>query len=175
MASIQWRGKTYYWNKPMELMKFVDTPIRVGETLEIMTDIPDTATRELFIRNGWRLCSPEAMNLEPDDYRAYIQSSKGEFTASKETYVKFNTGWFSDRTACYLAAGRPVITQETGFTRIYGAEAGLFGFNTMDEIVDAAAKIRADYAAQSKAATAVAKEYFEATTVLRSLLERANI
>ena len=175
MASIQWRGKTYYWNKPMEFMKFVDAPICVGEALEIMTDIPDPATRELFGRNKWRVHSPEALNLSLDGYQSYIRDSKGEFTASKETYVKFHTGWFSDRSACYLAAGRPVVTQQTGFTRLYGGEAGLFAFKSMDEIVDAVAMINSDYAAQSKAARDIAKEHFGATTVLRSLLERANI
>src|SRR4051812_33576275 len=73
MASIEWRGKTYFWNKPLEFMKFVDAPVRVGERMEITTDIPDVATRELFVRNNWQLRSPEAMNLDPDEYRAYIQ------------------------------------------------------------------------------------------------------
>jgi hypothetical protein len=89
--------------------------------------------------------------------------------------VRLNTGWFSDRTACYLAAGRPVITQETGFTAHYGGKEGLLAFSTMEEITEAAASIRADYKKHSSAARAIAREVFEAEKVLASLLERAGV
>ena len=78
-------------------------------------------------------------------YRDYIQRSKGEFTVAKDQYVRLDTGWFSDRSACYLAAGRPVITQETGFTKNYGGKEGLFVFRIVDEIADAVKRINADY------------------------------
>ena len=94
---------------------------------------------------------------------------------AKDQYTRLHTGWFSDRSACYLAAGRPVITQETGFTEFYGGGEGLFAFDTMEEIVEAAAAIRADYAAHARAASAIAREHFEATKVLSSLLDRADI
>jgi hypothetical protein len=105
----------------------------------------------------------------------YIQQSKGEFTVAKDQYVRLNTGWFSDRSACYLAAGRPVITQETGFTRHYGGKLGLFAFTTMEEITETVKMINADYKAHCKAAFEIAKEYFEAEKVLASLLERASL
>ena len=108
-------------------------------------------------------------------YRDYMRRSKGEFTVAKDQYVRFNTGWFSDRSACYLAAGRPVITQETGFTKIYGDEAGLLSFRSLGEIVDAVKMINADYAKHSTAARNLAREVFEAEKVLRSLLDRAGI
>jgi len=85
------------------------------------------------------------------------------------------TGWFSDRSACYLASGRPVITQETGFTEFYGGGEGLFAFRSMDDIVAAAEAIRADYARHSRAAAELACEFFEAEKVLGSLLERAGV
>jgi hypothetical protein len=108
-------------------------------------------------------------------YRSYIQGSKGEFTVAKDQYVRLNTGWFSDRSACYLAAGRPVITQETGFTKFYGGKEGLFAFSSMDEITEAVREINADYSRQSRAAFEIAKEVFEAEKVLADLLERAGV
>ena len=82
------------------------------------------------------------MSVDYWSYQNYIQRSKGEFTVAKDQYVRLKTGWFSDRSACYLAAGRPVITQETGFTKIYGQDGGLFGFKSLGEIVEAAREIR---------------------------------
>jgi hypothetical protein len=105
----------------------------------------------------------------------YIRTSRGEFTVAKDQYVRLNTGWFSDRTACYLAAGRPVITQETGFTQFFGGDRGLFAFRTLEDIVEAARAIRADYALHSRAAYEIAAEHFEATKVVGRLLEQAGI
>jgi len=115
------------------------------------------------------------MSVDYNEYLRYLQNSKGEFTAAKDQYVRLNTGWFSDRTACYLAAGRPAITQETGFTKSYGQQRGLFAFKTLDEIAEAVSEINADYAAHSRAAYEVAHEYFEAEKVLVSLLDRAGV
>ena len=94
---------------------------------------------------------------------------------AKDQYTRLNTGWFSDRSACYLAAGRPVITQETGFTEFYGGKEGLLPFRTMEDIVAAAGAIREDYPKHAKAAHEIAREYFEAEKVLASLLERAGV
>jgi hypothetical protein len=121
------------------------------------------------------LVSPLQMSVDYWLYRDYIQRSKGEFTVAKDQYVRLNTGWFSDRSACYLAAGRPVITQETGFTKNYGGNAGLLAFRSLDEIAEAAKMIRSDYKKHSGAARRIAREVFEAETVLESLLERAGI
>jgi hypothetical protein len=108
-------------------------------------------------------------------YRDYIQRSKGEFTVAKDQYVRLDTGWFSDRSACYLAAGRPVITQETGFTKNYGGKEGLLSFRTLDEIAEAVKAIKGDYAKHSRAARDFAREVFEAESVLESVLDRAGI
>src|SRR5947207_1322461 len=114
-------------------------------------------------------------NIGTKEFHVPIHGSKGEFTVAKDQYVRLNTGWFSDRSACYLAAGRPVITQETGFTKNYGSKEGLLSFQTVDEIADAAKKINADYAKHSRAARALACEVFEAEKVLASILDRADI
>ena len=172
---IHWRGDTYLWSKSLEFLKFADAPRVAGEAFDLATDIRDAATRQLFERNAWALESPHEMSVDPDLYRRYIQGSKGEFTVAKDQYVRLNTGWFSDRSACYLAAGRPVITQETGFTKFYGGKEGLFAFTCMDDIVAAVEAINADYARHSRAAYEIARDVFEAEKVLADLLDRAGI
>ena len=174
-ATIEWRGRPYIWSKSQEFMKFVDAPACTGAPFELVTEFPDVATHALFARHGWRMLLPDTVHLDLDHYRGYVQGSRGEFTASKQIVVVMDTGWFSDRSACYLAAGRPVITQETGFTRLYGGERGLFAFATMEEIVEAVRRIQADYAAHAQAAREIAREYFEAEKVLESLLERVGL
>ena len=172
---IEWRDEQYLWSKSLEFLKFIEAPARAGETFELATTIKDPKTLDLFDRNRWHLIEPNPLSVNHDRYRDYIRGSKGEFTAAKDQYVRLNTGWFSDRSACYLAAGLPVITQETGFTQNYGGSKGLLAFQTVDEIVEAVKQINADHAAHSKAAYEIAQEYFEATKVLKDLLDRAGI
>jgi hypothetical protein len=139
------------------------------------TNIDETKTRRKFEQNSWRMTSPLQMSVDYWLYRDYVQRSKGEFTVAKDQYVRLDTGWFSDRSACYLAAGRPVITQETGFTKNYGGKEGLLSFRTVDEIADGVKGINADYTKHSRAARDIAREVFEAETVLKSLLDRAGV
>jgi hypothetical protein len=175
LKDITWRGRKYLWSKSREFLRFAAAPKRAGETFELATNIQDRRAHEKFERNGWRLVSPLQMSIDYWHYRDYIQQSKGEFTAAKDQYVRLNTGWFSDRSACYLAAGRPVVTQETGFTKNYGGDAGLLAFRSLGEIADAVKKINADYSKHSGAARQIAREIFEANKVLKSLLDRAGI
>lgn len=172
---VVWRGETYLWSKSAEFVRYRDAPRRAGETFGLASEIPDPETRADFLRHGWQLESPAGLSVDWNAYRRYIQRAKGEFTIAKEQYVRLDTAWFSDRSACYLAAGRPVITQDTGFTRLYGGERGLFGFSSLDQVADAVARINADYAAHARAAREIAREFFEAQTVLRSLLDRAGL
>jgi hypothetical protein len=175
LKDIAWRGNTFLWSKSAEFLRFVDAPCRAGETFELATSIPDEKTRTKFLRHGWRFRLPHSLSANYWSYREYIRRSKGEFTVAKDQYVRLNTGWFSDRSACYLAAGRPVITQDTGFRDIYNGNGGLFAFGKLDEIVEAVHMINSDYTKHSRQARALAREVFEAETVLRSLLERAGI
>ncbi len=170
---IAWRGETYLWSKSLEFLKFAAAPEQSGETFELATDIPDPEIVAQLTAQNWRLTSPHQLSVDHDLYRRYFQHSKGEFTVAKDQYVRLRTGWFSDRSACYLAAGRPVITQQTGFTKFYGGEAGLLAFETLDDIREAVAAIKADYPRHSHAASEIAREYFEATKVLADLLARA--
>ena len=175
LKDITWRGRKYLWSKSREFLRFAAAPKKAGETFELATNIQDLCAREKFERNGWRLVSPLQMSIDYWHYRDYIQQSKGEFTAAKDQYVRLNTGWFSDRSACYLAAGRPVITQETGFTKNYGGDAGLLAFRSLGEIADAVKKVNSAYPKHSGAARQIAREIFEAEKVLKSLLDRAGI
>jgi len=175
LKDITWRGAKYLWSKSREFLRFISAPKKSGETFELATNIEDEKTRAKFLRNDWRLHSPLQLSVDYWLYRDYIRRSKGEFTVAKDQYIRLNTGWFSDRSACYLAAGRPVIIQETGFTKIYGGKAGLLSFRSLSEIVDAVKVINADYAKHSRAARALAREVFEAENVLKSILDRAGI
>ena len=172
---IVWNDSNYLWSKSLEFLRFVEAPRHSGEPFEMATDIKKEEEFELFERNDWRLVLPHDLSIDWDGYRDYIRNSKGEYTCAKDQYVRLNTGWFSDRTACYLASGRPVITQETGFTAHYGGKEGLIAFSSMEEIVEAVASIRADYKRHSRVALEIARETFEAEKVLASLLDRAGV
>jgi hypothetical protein len=139
------------------------------------TNIEDSRVRKKFEQNDWRLTSPLQLSVDYWLYRDYIQRSKGEFTVAKDQYVRLNSGWFSDRSACYLAAGRPVVTQETGFTKLYGGKAGLLSFQSPDEITNAVVAINREYEKHSRAARDIAHEFFEAEKVVKSILDRAGI
>ncbi len=172
---IAWRGEKYLWSKSAEFLRFIAAPAMSGEPFELATEIKNARTRARFERNRWRLRSPHHLSANHRLYRNYICGSKGEFTVAKDQYVRLKTGWFSDRSACYLAAGRPVITPQTGFTRHYGNGAGLFAFDSLHQLPKAVQMINRDYRTHSRGARELAREFFEAEKVLRSLLQRAGI
>lgn len=172
---IAWRGENYRWSKTPQFLRFITAPRRTHENYELAVTLEDEVIRRKFERNGWVLRSAHELSVDHQRYRNYIRNSKAEFTVAKDQYVRLNSGWFSDRSACYLAAGRPVITQETGFTRHYGGGGGLFAFDSLGQIIEAVKEINADYTKHSRAARALAREVFEAGTVLRNLLKRAGI
>ena len=174
IKDVKWNGETFTWSKAESFLKFANAPQAMGQTIELGAEIQDQQTIELLLSKGWRL-NPNMPSADRTTYRQFIQNSLGEFTVAKDVYVRLNTGWFSDRSACYLAAGRPVVTQETGFTRFYGGHQGLLSFSNVEEIKEAGAAIRADYPAHSRAAYEIAREFFAAEKVLSSLLERAGI
>ena len=122
---------------------------------------------------GLRLLCPISQDV--DKYREYIQRSRGEFTVTKDQVVRPRTGWFSDRSCTFLAAGRPVITQETGFSKFLPTGKGLFGFLTMDEILAAVDVIESDYEGSCRAAREIAQEYFAAEKVLGKLMSEAGL
>src|SRR5256886_2535539 len=163
-------GNTYFWSKHREYLKFIDLPKHTPEPLELATGLVQLSCEDSNVlkSNGWRLTDSHPLTVW--SYRDYLQASRGEFTVAKDANVRLKTGWFSDRSACYLAAGRPVITQDTGFSTILPTGEGVFAFNTMDEILTAFEAIECDYERHSRAARDVAEEYFKAETVLARLL-----
>ena len=125
---------------------------------------------KLIKANGWLLADGPSLTTNPMMYRNYIIDSKAEFTFAKDQNIRLRSGWFSERSACYLAAGRPVITQDTGFGNIIPTGEGLFSFNTMDEILIAFDAINSNYKKHSNTAIDIAETYFKAETVLSKLL-----
>ena len=172
---IAWRGESYIWSKLPEFMRFRASPRLSGENFELATSFKDSELQQTFEEDGWSIVPPDVISVDHRRYLEYVQGSKGEFTVAKDQYVRLNTGWFSDRSACYLAAGRPVITQQTGFTRLYGGNCGLIAFDHSEQIQEAVASINADYAAHQMAAREIAREVFEAEKVLKSLLDRVGL
>ena len=172
---IVYKGETYFWSKDLEFQKFRDLPGKTKARFELAAR-PDVKSAVEFMKRGWwDVIDPIRLSRDFAEYRNYIQSSRGEFTVAKDQNIRLRSGWFSDRSACYLAAGRPVITQETGFSNHLPTGRGLFGFRTMEEILAAIDVIERNYDAASRAAKEIAREYFAADVVLKSLLSRAGL
>lgn len=172
--NIEYRGETYYWTKDREFLKFIDLPMRREAPFEMAVGVDDE-TRRLLTEKRWRLTSSIEVSEDVNRYRTYIQQARGEFTVARDQYARPYTGWFSDRSACYLAAGRPVITQETGFSKFLPSGKGLFGFKTMDDVLAAVDAVESDYEGNCRAAEEIAREYFAAEKVVGSLMERAGL
>jgi hypothetical protein len=173
--NIEFEGDTWYWTKDREFLKFFELPqMRPQIRFELAAKVDDEV-KQLLKRHGWLQVDSLEISADVDQYRRYIQNSHGEFTVARDQYTRPNTGWFSDRSACYLAAGRPVITQETGFSKFLPTGKGLFAFTTMDDILNAVDAIEVDYAGNCRAAREIAAEYFGAEKVIGSLLERAGL
>jgi hypothetical protein len=170
-------GETYYWSKEREFLKILDLPDRCPASLELALDIAPEADTvgPLLRKHGWRVVPAADVSRDVTTYRDYVRGSRGEFTVAKDQNIRLRSGWFSDRSACYLAAGRPVITQETGFSNILPTGRGLFGWRDADDILAAVDAIATDYEGHCRAAREIAAEYFEARRVLASLLERAGV
>jgi GT2 family glycosyltransferase len=168
---VVFNGETYYWSKHFEFLKFVDLPALTPQRFELALSSYNDDDRAFLESKGWLVRSGLSLSENIDAYRDYISSSRGEYTVAKDQNVRFRTGWFSDRSAAYLAAGRPVITQETGFSNVLPVGNGLFGFSTMDELVRAIDRINSDYARHCRAAREIAREFFDSDVVLSDLLD----
>lgn len=173
--NLEFRGDTFYWTKDREFEKFLDLPRqRPGTSFELAANVPDDV-RQRLLDHAWRQTGSLEISRDLHRYRDYIRGSRGEFTVARDQYVRPKTGWFSDRSCCYLAAGRPVITQETGFSKFYPSGKGLYGFTTMADILAAVDAIASDYPANCRAARDIAHAHFETSKVVGSLMERAGL
>ena len=161
-----------YGLKGMSFAPYMDLPERAGPVLELALGTPE-APRDLLRAKGWTLIDPLAVTRDPWTYQQYIQSSKAEFSIAKHGFVAARSGWFSERSAAYLASGRPVLAQDTGFTSWLAAGAGVVPFTTPAEALSGIEDIGRRYPEHCRAARAVAAEYFAAEKVLGRLLDRA--
>jgi hypothetical protein len=172
---VVWEGETYLWSKHHEFLKFLDLPTRSGRSFELALACGDPAVIRLLSSHGWRVIDALALSTDILPYRDFILGSRGEFTVAKDQNIRLRSGWFSDRSASYLAAGKPVITQDTGFGNILPTGRGLFAFRTPDEALGALEAIEGDYEAHGRAAREIAAAYFGAERVVQSTLERAGL
>jgi GT2 family glycosyltransferase len=172
---VEFEGETYHWSKHHEFLKFLDLPLRTEQPFELALSSYDDVVQRMLEENGWRVRPGLELSEDPEVYRDYIVGSRGEFTVAKDQNVRLRSGWFSDRAATYLAAGRPVINQDTGFGNALPTGEGLFAFSTLNEILAAVDEINADYERHSAAARAIAAEYFDAVKVLSRLVTEVGL
>jgi hypothetical protein len=175
-APVDRRGNRYGL-RVHEFRKYAALPTRTGATFRIALNIDpgDAQDRQLLRMHGWRLLDPGVVAFDVPSYRRFIQGSQSEFCVAKQMYVETNGGWFSDRSACYLASGKPVLAQETGFGQNYPAGEGLISFRCVDEAADALDEIMGNHSRHARAARTIAEEYFDARRVLSALLAKLGV
>ncbi|MGH8542397.1 MAG: glycosyltransferase [Gammaproteobacteria bacterium] len=173
---IEHSGRTYGL-RVHEFRKFLELPRRTNERFELALDIDpaDERDRAALESNGWALADPVKMAGDPWSYRDYIRRSKAEFMVAKNIYVDTRSGWFSDRSICYLASGKAVLAQDTGLGDRYPIGDGLLLYSTLDEAAAGVEKIAGDHERHSRAARAIAEEFFDSDKVLKRLLDRLEI
>lgn len=165
-------GGVRYGMKGASFAPYLDLPRRSGQRFELALGSA-TAPRVLLRRHGWSVRNPLRPTRDPWSYQRYLQRSRAEFSVAKHGYVAARSGWFSERSAAYLASGRPVVVQDTGFRAWLRADMGILPFSSPDEALAAIEAVERDYAAQCRAARAVAEQYFDARQVLPALLAQA--
>ena len=175
-GTVDWNGITY-GSRVHEFRKFLELPRLVDADFELALDIDAAEVDDLALldRNGWRLVDPRLVAGTPDSYRSYIQASKAEICIAQNMYVATRSGWISDRSLCYLASGKPVLAQDTGFSDNYPVGEGLIAFSTLDEAASGVEEIERNYERHSRAAREFADEFFDSRKVLTRLLDRLEI
>jgi glycosyltransferase involved in cell wall biosynthesis len=187
---VEYAGRVY-GQKDIEFQRFLDLPRRVkgrpleialggvahprweGETPTGVTEERPYTAEETLRRTGWNVVPAEKVCGDLDRYRDYIRSSRAEWSVAKNAYVAGRPGWFSERSACYLASGRPVVVQDTGFASVLPVGEGLLSFADPDEAVDAIEEVDGHYSRHSRAARDIAREYFDSDRVLSRLVSLA--
>ena len=175
-APISYDG-VVFGSKAHQFRKLADLPRLARQRFEVALDIHPADEKDACAlrRTGWRVVDPRTVASTPEDYDAYVAGSLAECSAAQGMYVQSRCGWFSDRTAQYLAAGKPVLVQDTGFCAPRRSGEGVVVFDTIREAAEGAARIVRDYRAHAEAARAVATEYFDSAAVLGRLLHEAGV
>jgi GT2 family glycosyltransferase len=172
---VTYEGERYTWSKHHEFLKYMELPKVTGQAFELALSSCDDSEREMLVEKGWRVRDGLEVSRGIDSYRDYIGASRGEFTVAKDQNVRLRTGWFSDRSATYLASGRPVITQDTGFGSVLPTGEGLFGFDSLGAAAEAVKEVDTDYARHARAARELARERFGHEPVLGAMLEELGV
>ena len=173
---IEYEGRTYGL-RVHEFRRFLDLPRRTGEEFEVALDIHAAEGQDIarLEECGWRLADPRAVAGTPEAYRDYVRGSAAELMIAKNMYVDTNSGWFSERSICYLAAGRPVLAQDTGIRRRFPEGEGLLPFSDVDEACARVEELKADPARHRRAAREIAEAHFSADVVLPRLLAELGV
>lgn len=175
-GDVEYDGEVYTWSKHHEWEKFLGLPELTGQSFRVALKIDDDADRERLEAHGWRVESPLPMSLDIfGAYQDFIRASRAEFTVAKDQNVRLRSGWFSERDVCYLASGRPVVAQDTGFGAVIPTGEGLFAVSSPEEAAEAVDRINSDYRRHCEAARSIAAEHFEATAVARRLLDDVGL
>jgi len=159
--------------KSISLAPIIDLPARVGKIFELAVRAKSFEPLSELRKLGWRIADIDAVTRDPWAYQAFIQRSRAEFGVTTAGYLTTRCGWFSERSVCYLASGRPVLQQDTGFAEWLPCGTGAFPFRSAAEVANAIARIEGDYYAHCRAARELATEYFAAPRVLVPLIEAA--
>lgn len=175
-GSIHHAGR-FYGQKAHAFREMIELPRRTDERFEVALAIHPEEVDDLAAlrRHGWRLVDPLPVAGDPDRFRAFVAASKAEIGIAKSGYVAARSGWFSDRSACYLASGRPVVAQDTGFSARLPTGEGLIAFETVDGAAAAVEAVRADYPRHARAARAWAEAWLDSDRVLGGLLEAVGV
>lgn len=173
---IEYGGATY-GQRVHEFRKFMHLPKLTGAEFELALDIDSSEAPDLasLAASGWSRSDPRTVAGDPWSYRGYVQGSKAEFMVAKGMYVGTRSGWFSDRSICYLASGKPVVVQDTGIRELLPAGEGILPFASVDEARSAIAEVSDDYPRHSRAARKLAEEYFDSDRVLGDLLSALDV
>ena len=163
---------SHYGMKSDSFEPYIDLPRKTSFEFELAIG-SGTAPREELRAHGWSVLDPREPTRDPWTYQEYIQNSKAEFSVAKHGYVSSRSGWFSERSAAYLASARPVVTQETGFSDWLKTGAGIVSFNSLEEALDGVEEISGRYDFHCREARNIAVEYFDSGKVLASLIVRA--
>jgi hypothetical protein len=173
--NVRFEGDVYQWSKHQQFLKILDLPLRTETPIELALSSYEDDDQLLLAEHGWRVRPGLELSRDLDGYRDYVVGSAGEVSVAKEQNVHFRSGWFSERSATYLAAGRPVILQDTGFGAALPTGDGLFAFSNLDEAAAAIAEAQRDPARHRKAAREVAREYLSHEVVLGDMLEHVGL
>jgi hypothetical protein len=171
-GGITFEGESY-GQKDEEFLRIINLPKRTRQKLEIAISGANHKVKEQLRQAGWQVRDAEEVGVDMQTYKSYITQSRAEFSVAKNAYVKTWSGWFSDRTVCYLAAGIPAVIQDTGYSKRLPTGRGLLSFSSEDEAVECIESVNSDYSEHCRAAREIAENFFSYRVVIPEILQTA--